>query len=392
LQKEKRDPPIGGEHASVGSGEEEQQQMSEFDKREMDLKAEFEAALKLPNVGEIVTGTVVRVADDHILVDIGHKSEGYISLRDLTHRRIEKAADAGFAVGDSIKVKVLSLGGKDDGYLRLSKRAADEGEVWQKIVALHESGEIVEAPVTEAVKGGLVLDLGIRAFMPASQVDRGYVADLNKYVGQTLRVKVIELEERKKRVIVSRKVVIEQERNAAKEAFWANIEEGQILKGTVKSLTEFGAFVDLGGVDGLLHVSEMSFGRIKHPSEAVAVGQELEVKVLRLDREKEKISLSLKQVLPDPWANVAEKYTEGLIVEGTVARLATFGAFVELEPAVDGLVHVSQLADRRVQNPNEVVEVGQKVKVKVIGVDPEAKRISLSLKDVDAEATEESAE
>jgi ribosomal protein S1 len=374
----------------VESSEEERLKMTEFDK----MQAEFEAALNVAKPGEVVTGEVVLVADDHLLVNIGHKAEGYVSLNDLSHRRLEKAADAGYKVGDSIRVKVISLGGgKEDGFARVSKRAADENEVWQKIVEMHKEGTVVEAPVTEVVRGGLVLDLGMRAFMPASQVDRGYVADLKKFEGQTLRVKVIELEERKKRIIVSRKAVLEAERASAKEGFWSKVEEGQVLKGTVKSLTDFGAFVDLGGVDGLLHISEMSHGRIKHPSQVLEVGQEVEVKILRLDREKEKISLGMKQVLPDPWTQAAEKYTEGAIVEGTVARLATFGAFVELEPGVDGLIHVSQLADRRVQNPNEVVQVGQKVKVKVIGVDTEAKRISLSLKDAaEVEAAEATTE
>lgn len=367
--------------------------MTEFDKRQAEMQAEFEAALNVAKPGEIVTGEVVRVADDHILVNIGHKSEGYISLNDLSHRRLEKAADAGYKVGDSIRVKVISMGGgKDDGFARVSKRAADENEVWQKIVAMHKEGTIVEGPVTEAVKGGLVLDLGMRAFMPASQIDRGYVADLKKFEGQTLRVKVIELDERKKRIIVSRKAVLEVERASAKEGFWSKVEEGQVLKGTVKSLTDFGAFVDLGGVDGLLHISEMSHGRIKHPSQVVEAGQEVEVKILRLDREKEKISLGMKQVMADPWTTAAGHYTEGAIVEGTVARLANFGAFVELEPGVDGLIHVSQLADHRVGNPTEVVQVGQKVTVKVIGVDIEAKRISLSLKDAAESAEVEAAE
>jgi ribosomal protein S1 len=248
---------------------------------------------------------------------------------------------------------------------------------------------VLEGPVTEAVKGGLVVDLGLRAFLPASQVERGYVNDLGKYVGQTIRVKIIEMEKGKNRVILSRRQVLDLERDSAKTGFWSGAAEGQVREGTVKSLTEFGAFIDLGGVDGLLHISEMSYGRIKHPSQVLKDGEKVQVKILRLDREKEKISLGLKQVLPDPWENVADRYPEGSLVKGTVARLATFGAFIELEPGVDGLVHISQLADRRVNTPGEVVKVGDEVKAKVVGVNPEQRRISLSIREADAETGNE---
>lgn len=343
---------------------------------------QMEAALTVLKEGDIVTGRVVQVTPDQVLVDVGYKSEGTISKHELTHRPIESCEQV-VRPGDEIRVMVLSVDAHGEGQLRLSKRRADELEAWRNVEAWFKGDEIVEAQVVRAVKGGLEVDLGLRAFLPASQVERGYVNDLSKYVGRIIRVKIIELDRHKNRVILSRKKVLEEERERARQAFWGSVAEGQIRTGTVKSLTDFGAFIDLGGVDGLLHVSEMSYGRVKHPSEVLQEGQEIKVKVLRLDREKGKVSLGLKQVLPDPWETVAEKYPEGAIVEGRVARLASFGAFVELEPGVDGLIHISQLANWRVASPDEVVHPGQPVLVRVTQVNPEGRRISLSLRDVD---------
>ncbi|HEY3366196.1 MAG TPA: 30S ribosomal protein S1 [Symbiobacteriaceae bacterium] len=368
--------------------------MQEFDNRgqenEAEARAELEAALRVLKEGEVVTGTVVRVQDDSLMVDVGYKSEGIITLNELSHRSLSGAAETGLKVGDQIRVMVMTVDSHGEGVLRLSIRRAEEAVAWDRVVKAKDAGEVLEAKVTEAVKGGLVVDLGLRAFLPASQVERGYVNDLAKYVGQTIRVKVIEMEKGKNRVILSRRQVLESERDNSKKGFWSAVEEGQVREGTVKSITDFGAFIDLGGVDGLLHISEMSYGRIKHPSQVLKDGEKIQVKVLRLDREKEKVSLGLKQVLADPWTSVTERYPEGTIVTGTVARLATFGAFVELEPGVDGLIHISQLADHRVNTPGDVVQVGQEVKAKVVGVSPEQRRISLSLRDVDeAPAAEE---
>lgn len=346
-------------------------------------RAELEAALRVLKEGEVVTGRVVRVESDSVMVDVGYKSEGIIPLNELSHRRMESPENV-VRVGDEIRVMVLGIDSHEGG-LRLSKRRADEAGAWDTVKKQHEAAETVEATVVEAVKGGLVVDLGLRAFLPASQVERGYVNDLQKYVGKTIRVKVIEMDRQKNRVILSRRQVLEDDRERSKTDFWGNVEEGQVRDGVVKSLTDFGAFIDLGGVDGLLHVSEMSYGRIKHPNQMLKEGEPVQVKVLRLDREKGKVSLGLKQVMPDPWTVAAEKYPEGAVVSGTVARLATFGAFVELEPGVDGLIHISQLADRRVAKPDEVVQVGQVVKVKVTQVKPEERRISLSLREVEPE-------
>ena len=370
--------------------------VQEFDNQgsenESEARAELEAALGATlKEGDIVTGKVVRVQDNSLMVDVGYKSEGIITLNELSHRKLQNAAEAGLKEGDEVRVLVMSVDRNGEGTLRLSKRRADEAAAWEQVTKWFENDEVIEAQVSEAVKGGLVVDLGLRAFLPASLVERGYVNDLSKYVGQQIRVKIIELDRHKNKVILSRRKVLEEEREQAKKAFWESVEVGQVREGTVKSLTDFGAFIDLGGVDGLLHISEMSYGRIKHPSEVLTVGEKINVKVLRLDREKEKVSLGLKQVLPDPWETVVERYPENSVVKGTVARLSTFGAFVELEPGVDGLVHISQMADYRVNTPGDVVQPGQQVLVRVVAVDPERRRISLSLRGVEQEAPAEEA-
>ncbi|MCL6564107.1 MAG: 30S ribosomal protein S1 [Firmicutes bacterium] len=348
----------------------------------MDMEASMAyAPLEEVHPGEIVKGKVVHISNDGVLVDVGAKSEGIIHLQDLSHRRVDRPEEV-VHLGEEISVYVLGYEG-EEGTLKLSKRRADEMVAWERLEECLKTGEIIEAPVTEVVKGGLVVDVGLRGFVPASHVARGFVNELEPFLGQTLRLKVIEIDRAKRRAILSRKVVLEEEAKQAHDQLWSTIEEGQIREGVVKSLTDFGAFIDLGGVDGLLHISEMSWSRIKHPSEVLSVGQTVRVKVLRLDREKEKISLGLRQVTGNPWDTVAERYHEGEIYTGKVVRLATFGAFVELEPGVDGLVHISQLADRRVQVPSEVVHVGDVIRVKVLHVDPQAKRISLSKREAD---------
>lgn len=345
------------------------------------------APLEDVHPGEIVSGKVVHISNDGVLVDVGAKSEGVIQLQDLSHRRIEKPTDV-VELGETISVYVLGYEG-EEGTLKLSKRRADEAKAWDQLEQWMDNKEIIEAPVTEVVKGGLVVDVGLRGFVPASHVARGFVTELEPFLGQTLRLRVIEIDRGKRRAILSRKVVLEEEARVSHDQVWSNIEEGQIREGTVKSLTDFGAFIDLGGVDGLLHISEISWGRIKHPSEVLTVGEPIRVKVLRLDREKEKISLGLRQVVGNPWDSVDDHYLEGEIYTGKVVRLATFGAFVELEPGVDGLVHISQLADYRVQVPSEVVQVGDEIQVKVLHVDKEQKRISLSKREADVSEGDE---
>jgi 4-hydroxy-3-methylbut-2-enyl diphosphate reductase len=331
--------------------------------------------------GDIVEGKVVHISNEGVLVDVGAKSEGIIQKRDLSYRHIERPEEV-VQLGDVISVYVLGYEG-DEGALKLSKKRADEQEAWKVLEQAKESGEILHAPVVEIVKGGLVVDVGLRGFIPASHIARGYVSDMTPYLEQIVPLKVVELDRSKRRAILSRKIAMEIEESTKKEELWQTVEEGQIRHGVVKSLTDFGAFIDLGGVDGLLHISEMSWGRINHPSEVLEVGEEIDVKVLRLDPEKNKISLGLRQVLANPWENVEDKYHIGQLYEGTVVRLAGFGAFVELEPGVDGLVHISQLAPQRIHEPSDVVAVGDRIWVKILSRDAASKRISLSKRQAD---------
>lgn len=351
--------------------------------RETDGEGMEQAGLATLEVGDLVRGKVVNVGTDSILVDVGYKSEGIIPLRELSQRPVERP-DQVVRPGEDIEAVVLKVNGQE-GTLILSKRRADEERAWKGLQEALDRQYTIEAPVIEEVKGGLVVDVGVRGFVPASQVERGYVSNLTKYVGTNLRLKVLELDRAKRRAVLSRKLVLEEEQRLLKERTWENLEEGQVRKGVVKNVTDFGAFIDLGGVDGLLHVSEMSWGRVEHPSQVVKEGDTIEVKVLRVDREKEKISLGLKQVLPDPWENVIRKYPVGSVVNGKVVRTVGFGAFVELEPGVEGLVHISQLADRRVARTEDVVQPGDDIRVKVLKVDPAERRISLSLKEADQE-------
>jgi 4-hydroxy-3-methylbut-2-enyl diphosphate reductase len=341
---------------------------------------DFAAGVADLRAGDIVRGHVVEVHADTVLVDVGYKSEGVIPLNEYTYRHVADAHEVA-RVGDEIEAMVLSLD-REEGTLRLSRRRAEEARAWGRLKQSFEEGEVLEVPVVEAVKGGLVCDVGTRGFLPASQVERGYANDLQKYVGERVRVKIIELDRAKHRVILSRRVVLEEERQRAREETWARLEEGAVVEGTVKSLTDFGAFIDLGGVDGLLHVSEMSWGRVGHPSEVLREGERVRVQVLRLDRERDRISLGLRQVLANPWDDVERRYPVDSIHEGRVVRLANFGAFVELEPGIDGLVHVSELSDHRVSRPSEVVAVGDPVTVQVLRVSPAERRVSLTMRGV----------
>ena len=342
---------------------------------------EEKPSVEAPKVGDIVEATVVSVDDNGAMVDIGYKAEGVVERKELS-KKPDAVPSEVCKPGDKIHVMVLAVE-TDESPVKLSKRRADDVLAWNSLREAMESGATVEAPVTQQVKGGLVVDVGLRGFVPASQVERGFVSDLAHYVGQILTFKVIEIDKSKNRVILSRRAVLEEEAEKMRKDAWERIHEGDVLKGTVKSLTDFGAFVDLGGVDGLLHVSEMSWGRVTHPSDVLTAGQEIDVKVLRVDQERGRISLGYKQVLPDPWSTTATKYPEGAIVKGKVTRIAPFGAFVELESGVEGLVHISELSSRRITRPDEVVNPGDEVTAKVLRVRPQERRISLSLKEAD---------
>lgn len=363
----------GSENASPSAVAEEEKNAAEA--REM-----YNESFAAFQEGQIIKGRVVSVDENGALVDVGLKSEGTIPASELFRKGA--AVQENLSPGDEIMVYVLSAD-PGEGGLRLSKRRADEELAWRRLEEAFREGKVVEAPVTQEVKGGLVVDVGLRGFVPASQVERGYVADLSKYVGQTLRMKVLELDRSKNRVILSQRVVLEEEHERLCQETWATVAEGQVRRGVVKGITDFGVFVDIGGVDGLLHISELSWGRVKHPSEVLHEGDEIEVKVLRVDKEKGRISLGRKQVLPDPWTGVENRYPVGAVVEGEVTRTAPFGAFVQLEPGVEGLVHISEISSRHIAKPEEELNAGDKVRVKVLRVRPEERKISLSIKQAD---------
>jgi 4-hydroxy-3-methylbut-2-enyl diphosphate reductase len=331
--------------------------------------------------GQKVTGTVVEINDNGVYVDVNYKTDGFIPLRHLSHRPVEDAHDI-VSMDEEIEVVILTLE-DDEGNMILSKKQADYEKAWEKIVEAYENDEIIEAEVTKEVKGGLVVDVGVRGFIPASHVAIGYVDDLSDYVGETLRLKVIEVERDNNNVVLSAKKVLEKERAAKKEETLASLEEGQTVEGTVTKLVDFGAFIDLGGIEGLLHISEMSWGRIESPAEVLSEGEKVEVQVLGVNKEEERISLGLKQLLPDPWEEFAEKHYEGEVVEGKITKLVDFGAFMEVEKGIEGLIHISQLSHKHVKTADEVVNVGDVREAKIINIDADQERVGLSLKELE---------
>lgn len=328
--------------------------------------------------GARVKGTVVQVKDDELLVDIGGKSEGVLSAGELNADDAKNIHER-FKVGDEIDVLILRKENQE-GYPVLSKRRVDQDLAWDRLSQLKQDKAIVSGMVTDVVKGGLLVDVGLRGFVPASLVALGYVEDLSTYIGRQLDMKIIECDKNSNKLVLSAKAVLRKANAALKEKTLAEIAEGQTRTGVVRRITNFGAFVDIGGVDGLLHVSEMAWYRVNHPSDMLKEGDEIEVYILGVDAENEKISLGLKQLNPSPWSLAAEKYTEGCVISAKVMRTTTFGAFLEIEPGVEGLVHISQLAHHRVEKTEDVVKPGDVVEVKVLSVDPEAKRMSLSIK------------
>jgi small subunit ribosomal protein S1 len=346
-----------------------------------ELIPDYDSTFPIINEGEVVSGTVVRVDKDEVLVDIGYKSEGVIPVSELSIRRSVNPADE-VNVGDPIDALVMT---KEDaeGRLILSKKRARFEMAWKRIEGAAESGEPVEGTVIEVVKGGLILDLGVRGFLPASLVDIRRVQDLDEFMGKTLRSKVIELNRNRNNVVLSRRAVLEEERKEMRQAILDRLSPGDVVTGTISNIVDFGAFVDLEGIDGLIHISELSWSHVNHPSELLEIGQEVQVKVLDIDRDRQRISLGLKQTQSDPWQQVIDAYQEGDVVVGRVTKVVTFGAFVEIVPGVEGLVHISELAQHHVENPREIVSQGDLVHVKVIEMDAERRRLSLSLKRVE---------
>ena len=342
---------------------------------------DYESTFPTINEGEVVHGTVVRVDKDEVLVDIGYKSEGVIPVAELSIRRSVNPADE-VTLGDEVDALVLT---KEDaeGRLILSKKRARFEMAWKAIENAAESKEPVDGKVIEVVKGGLILDLGVRGFLPASLVDIRRVQDLDEFLGQELRCQVIELNRSRNNVVLSRRAVLEDERKEQRQQILDRLNPGDVVDGQISNIVDFGAFVDLDGMDGLIHISELSWSHVNHPSEVLEIGQDVKVKVLDIDRERQRISLGLKQTQSDPWQQVLETYNEGDTVEGKVTKVVTFGAFVEIMPGVEGLVHISELAQHHVENPREIVSQGDLVEAKIIEVDAERRRLSLSLKRVE---------
>lgn len=345
-----------------------------------DFQALYEESFKTLEEGQILRGTVIDITPDHVTVDVGYKSEGQIPMQEFLKRN--KKVDVN--IGDRIDV-FIEKKESEEGLLILSKEKADRINIWREISRSCREGEVIEGEVTGKVKGGLSVDIGhIQAFLPGSQIDIKPVRNLDTLIGQRLKFKVIKFNRKRSNIVLSRRILLEEERKQLREETLNRLKEGDLVEGTVKNLTEYGAFIDLGGLDGLLHITDISWGRIGHPSEKLTVGDRIKVKVLHFDREKEKVSLGLKQVFPDPWESVYEKYPAGLRIKGKVVNIADYGVFVELEEGVEGLVHISELTwSKKTKHPSKLVHVGEMVEVMVLDCDPVKRRISLGMKQVE---------
>ncbi|MEX0991929.1 MAG: 30S ribosomal protein S1 [Actinomycetota bacterium] len=345
-----------------------------------ELVAAIEASLKDFNDGDIMEGTVVKIDRDEVLLDIGYKSEGVIPSKELSIRHDVDPSEV-VKVGDKIEALVLQKEDKE-GRLILSKKRAQYERAWGRIEEIMNGGGTIEGPVIEVVKGGLILDIGLRGFLPASLVDLRRVRDLHPFVGTQLECKIIELDRNRNNVVLSRRAFLEESQSEGRKKFLDSLQKGEHRKGTVSSIVNFGAFVDLGGVDGLVHVSELSWKHVDHPNEVVTVGEEVEVEVLDVDLERERVSLSLKATQEDPWKEFERQYSAGEVIEGEVTKLVPFGAFVRVSQGIEGLVHISELSEEHVESPEQVISVGDPVRARVIEVDVPRRRVSLSMKQV----------
>ncbi len=343
-----------------------------------DFLAAIDLTIKYFNDGDIVEGTIVKVDRDEVLLDIGYKTEGVIPSRELSIKHDVDPHEV-VKVGDAVEALVLQKEDKE-GRLILSKKRAQYERAWGTIEAKKEADDTVKGSVIEVVKGGLIIDIGLRGFLPASLVEMRRVRDLQPYVGRELEAKIIELDKNRNNVVLSRRAFLEETQSEKRGQFLSELTKGQVRQGQVSSIVNFGAFVDLGGVDGLVHVSELSWKHIDHPSEVVEVGQDVTVEVLDVDMDRERVSLSLKATQEDPWQQFARTHAIGQVVPGKVTKLVPFGAFVRVDDGIEGLVHISELAERHVEIPEQVVQVGDDILVKVIDIDLERRRISLSLK------------
>jgi small subunit ribosomal protein S1 len=339
----------------------------------------YEESFKTIQEGEVIEGVVVHVDKDHVLIDIGYKTEGHIPIQEFTD------SEGNLTVGVGEKVEVLLERREDDeGRVRLSKEKAAKIKIWDHIKTIYEQGGTIRGRITNKVKGGLSVDIGLPAFLPGSQVDLRPLRDMDSLIGQEFDFRIVKYNRRRGNIVLSRRAILEADRMAAREKTLQHLQEGGVVKGTVKNITDYGLFIDLGGIDGLVHITDMSWGRVGHPSEMHKVGDEIEVKVLSFDREKERVSLGIKQLMPDPWVDAAERYPVNKKVTGKVVSLTDYGAFVEVEGGVEGLVHVSEMSwTRKIRHPSQLLSVGDTVEAVVLNIDPVKKRISLGMKQVE---------
>jgi small subunit ribosomal protein S1 len=347
-----------------------------------DFAALFDSYLNRRNIREqsVVLGTVTNIDGDWVVVDVGYKAEGVIALNEF----MDEEGNIKIKVGDEVDVYLGSMS-EEDGQLALSKRKADEMMAWEDISKAYEADEVVHGTITARVKGGLSVDIGVKAFLPGSQVDLRPVKNLEKLLNEEMDFKIIKFNKRRGNIVLSRRVLLEEERQKQRKETLKDLQVGVIMQGVVKNITDYGAFIDLGGIDGLLHITDMTYGRINHPSEMVDVGQSIEVKVLKFDADSQRVSLGYKQIRPDPWEEVDLKYPVGAIVRGKVVSMPDYGIFVELEDGIEGLVHISEMTwNKRVKHPSKLVDIADLVEAKVIGVDAENKRISLSMRELES--------
>ncbi|MDH3455146.1 MAG: 30S ribosomal protein S1, partial [Desulfuromonadales bacterium] len=342
---------------------------------EQSFESMFESSMQELNVGDVVLGTVVQVTDDHVVVDVGYKSEGVIPLAEFK----DEEGKIDVKVGDEVDV-LFERRENDSGQIGLSKEKADRQKIWGSL----EEGAVVEGRIVGRIKGGLTVDIGINAFLPGSQVDLRPVRNLEKLLGATFDFKIIKLNKRRGNIVLSRRVLLEEQRENMRSDTLETLTEGQVVEGIVKNLTDYGSFIDLGGIDGLLHITDMSWGRVNHPSDVLSVGEKINVKILKYDRERERVSLGLKQITPDPWLEVESVYPVGAKVHGKVVSLTDYGAFIELEDGVEGLIHVSEMSwTKRIKHPNKLLTVGDDVETLVLALDIPNRRISLGLKQIE---------
>jgi small subunit ribosomal protein S1 len=365
----------------LDTGEEKREVKEPFRREEQeDFKSLYEKSLKTVEEGQILKGIVVDITPDHVTVDVGYKSEGQIPMEEF----LKKGKKVDVKIGDRIEVLLERKEG-EEGLLILSKEKADKVNIWRDVSRSCREGEVMEGDIVSKVKGGLSVDIGgILAFLPGSQIDLKPVRNLDALIGQRLRFKVIKFNRKRNNIVLSRRILLDEERKLLREETLKNIKEGEIIEGTVKNLTDYGAFIDLGGIDGLLHITDISWGRTGHPSDRLSVGDRIKVKILHFDTEKEKVSLGLKQALPDPWNSVLEKYAIGSRIMGKVVNITDYGVFVELEEGVEGLVHISELTwSKKMKHPSKLVRIGDTVEIMVLDCDPIKRRISLGMKQIE---------